>query len=74
MKFSTVLFLLKGIIIIFLCFSPILFYAQVPQGIPNENTPTDWSSWSSRIMYIILQVLLILFVVFRKKLVGKKER
>ena len=73
MKFSPAHHLLKSSAVI----ASLLFFftqinAQVPQGIPNEDYPTDWSSWSSWIMYVILPVVLIFVVGFRKRLLPKK--
>lgn len=49
-----------------LLLSPIA--AQVPEGIPNKETPIDWTSWPDRILYIGLPLLiLILFLIGRMR-------
>jgi TRAP-type C4-dicarboxylate transport system permease small subunit len=42
--------------------------AQVPQNIPNENVPTDWTSWSAKFWYIIMPIaIIILYVAGRRR-------
>ena len=47
--------------------------AQIPQGIPNQSTPIDLTSFTEIVLYIILPVLMIgLYIFWRKKRNEKK--
>lgn len=48
--------------------------AQVPQNIPTENTPTDWSSWPNILLFVVLPVAIVLYYLFfRRKPRGPEE-
>ncbi len=60
--------LVISIVIIFCALIAMPALAQVPQGIPNDNVPTDWSTWSARVWYIILPIaIIILYVAGRRR-------
>lgn len=47
--------------------------AQVPQDIPDKKYDFDWSSWSDRILFIGLPILIILLVLLRRRLILKDK-
>jgi len=54
-------------------FSPSVI-GQVPQGIPKDNGPIDFSSTSNIVVYIVLPILVVLIFVFWRMATKKKRQ
>ena len=54
-------------------FSPSVI-GQVPQGIPKNNGPIDFSSTSNIVVYIVLPILVVLIFVFWRMATKKKRQ
>ncbi|HLT07635.1 MAG TPA: hypothetical protein VK014_08920 [Cyclobacteriaceae bacterium] len=57
----------------YILFSPSVI-GQVPQGIPKDNGPIDFSSTSNVIIYVVVPVVLIIAFIFWRLYNRKNER
>lgn len=57
-----------------LFFIPFLSYSQKQQDIPRPRGPVDLSETSNVIIYLVIPaIILIVFLIFRKRMGGNKE-
>lgn len=62
-----------SLVLAFLLF-PSYSYSQVPKGIPKSTGPVDLSETSSVIIYVVIPaVVIIAFLIFRKRIKKVKE-
>ena len=54
-------------------FSPVVI-GQVPQGIPKDNGPIDFSSTANIVIYIVLPVIVLVVFVFWRISIRKKRK
>lgn len=54
-------------------FSPSVI-GQVPQGIPKDNGPIDFSSTSNIVVYIVLPLVAVAIFIFWRKANKKKRK
>ncbi len=74
MKPSITSFLFKGLIASILFFQQTQILAQAPRDIPSDYTPTDWSSWVTWVIYIVIPALILVYFIFRKKPPHQEEQ